>query len=287
MKMPCRLQLEVVIALLCSGLAGSAMAASVSSISPSSGPTTGGQVVRIFTSGIAINATPGSNTVLFGATAATVTAVNVANNTLDVASTPAGAAGAVTITVNGTVSAAPLYTYVSRNPQLIVVVSVTVAKRAQIQWGAGTTNDDAGVNHTLAANAISNYAWTVKDNTLLAASQTDLATIYRSDDAQNNKVINISNVSATGNACTVSAIATKIAGNFNLAAAAGANVSAIKGSMNGGGLASLFAAVNLTVNLTTAADMPLVLEFDNPTTVAAGNAGVLNQYNVTLTATAN
>ncbi len=266
---------------------GNTFAATVNSISPNSGPATGGQLVRIFTSGIAINATPASNTVLFGATSATVTAVNVANNTLDVALTPAGSAGAVTVTVNGTVSAANFYTYVSRNNQLVVVVSTTVSKRAQIQWGNGTTPDDGSVDHTQPANRVSNYAWTVKDSTLLAASQTDLATIYRSDDAQNNKTINVSNVSATGSACTISAIAVKTAGPFNLAAAAGPNVVAIKGGMNGVAPTSLFTAQNLTVNLTTATDMPLVLEVDNPTTVTAGNAGVLNQYNVTLTATAN
>jgi hypothetical protein len=293
MKVKLNLPSLIIVLVAAVGISAQAIAAvpTVTAVSPNSGPVTGGQLIRIYGSNfdltaannlVRINGLPAGGIAASASTATTCDFTTVA--------AVAGAGLSVTVTnVNGVNVANALYTFISRNNTLIVVVSDTVAKRAQIQWGNGTSLDDnvAPVDHTLAANRISNYAWTVKDSTLLASLQTDLGTIYRSDDAQNNKTINVSNVSSTGNACTISAIATKTAGNFNLAAAAGADVVAIKAAMGAGALTSIFAAQNLTVNLVTGTDQPLVLEFDTPTTVSTGNAGVLNTYNVTMTATAN
>ncbi len=273
------------------GMSSQALAAvpTVTAVSPNSGPIAGGQLIRIY--GTNFDTTAANNLVkINGLPAGGIPASAATTTTCDFTTLAAVAGANLSVTVtnaNGTNVANTLYTFVSRNNTLVVVVSDTVAKRAQIQWGTGTTVDDGAVDHTLAANRISNYAWTVKDSTLLASLQTDLGTIYRSDDAQNNKTINVSNVSSTGNACTISAIATKTAGNFNLAATAGPDVVAIKGAMGAGALTSLFTAQTLTGSLLTTTDQPLVLEFDTPTTVTSGNAGVLNTYNVTMTATAN
>jgi hypothetical protein len=89
---------------------GGAATPSVASISPSSGPAAGGTQVTINGSGFAAG-----QTVKFGAVAATSVTVN--SSTQIVARSPAGAPGAVDVTVGGSATvAADRFTYVDRSP---------------------------------------------------------------------------------------------------------------------------------------------------------------------------
>jgi hypothetical protein len=89
---------------------GGAAAPSVASISPSNGPAAGGTQVTINGSGFAAG-----QTVKFGSVAATSVTVN--SSTQIVARTPAGAPGAVDVTVGGSATvAADRFTYVDRSP---------------------------------------------------------------------------------------------------------------------------------------------------------------------------
>jgi hypothetical protein len=278
---------KVVMVLMAVGMAGSAFAAAtaVTAVSPTSGPTGGGQNVRIYGAGFT------------NASVITVAGVAVAHttftaNTIDFVS-PVGVAGATDIQVDA-IDGGNLYTYVSRNNKLVVLISATVANRAQIQWGDFTTLDDTtptAIDHTVAPDRITNYAWTVKDNSIgviAGVQQIDLATNYRSDDLNNGKTINVSNVSSiAGSSCTISAVATGGA-PYTLAAATGAlDKIAVKGSMGGAAMATLNAPVNLTAALVVGTDQPLVLEFDSPATISLANKGVTAVTTVTLTATGN
>lgn len=84
------------------------VAATIASVSPSSGPAAGGTAVTIAGTGFTVG-----STVTFGGTAATDVAVNSAEEIT--CTTPAGTAGAVDVAVttdSGTVTATGAYTYV-------------------------------------------------------------------------------------------------------------------------------------------------------------------------------
>ncbi len=287
--------LKVVMVLAAMVVSGSAFAAvsDVTAISPTSGPSGGGQFVRIYGSGF--DTTAANNVVTLNGVAVTVTAATATQLTCTTLATTTTGSGLVVVNTNSSGAStqsggAVNYKFVSRNNKLVVQISATVANRAQIQWGTGTTVDDASVDHTVAADYITNYAWTVKDNSIgviAGKQQIDLATNYRSDDFNNGKTINVSNVSSiAGSSCTISAIATGGA-PYTLAAAAAPDVISVSGEMNNTAMKNLFTAKTLTNNLTVGSDQPLVLEFDSPTTITNGNQGQTAVVTVTLTATGN
>jgi hypothetical protein len=257
----------------------------VTGVSPNSGTANGGTTVVI----TGTNFNNGAATaVTIGGTAATSYTV-VDNFTIN-AVVPAHATGNVTISVTngtgtGTSTLANGYTYTSGNVNVQVSVVLTIPKRADIQWGNGTSVDDAGIDHTLAANRITNYTWIVKDSSL--GGNTDVNTIYQSNDATNNKTLNISNVSPTNSTNTITAIATNTAA-WTIGAAAAANTFRLRAGMNGGALVTLSAVpATLTNSLSKGTDQALVLEMATPTSIAAAAAGVAQTSTVTLVSTAN
>jgi hypothetical protein len=113
----------------------------VSSVSPTSGPTAGGNTVTISGTGFT-----GTTAVNFGTTAATTLTVN--NSTSITATAPAGTAGAVDVTVttaNGTsaTSAADQYTYNAAPPPPPTVTGVSPATDP-----AGSSITVTGTNFT-------------------------------------------------------------------------------------------------------------------------------------------
>ncbi len=110
-------------------------------ISPTSGPTTGGTTVTI--SGSGFSATASGDIVTFGANKATVTAASTTSLTV---TTPPGSAGAVdvTVTTSGGTSSAATFTYIAECTQAPAVtrqpanVSVTAGQAASFT-AAGST----------------------------------------------------------------------------------------------------------------------------------------------------
>ncbi|HYG76759.1 MAG TPA: IPT/TIG domain-containing protein [Planctomycetota bacterium] len=283
---PSRKTLGLPALLLLSLLSGAAFAAAptVTAVSPNAGTIAGGVTVTI--TGTNFN-NPNVTSVTFGGTAAT--SFTIISGTQISAVTPARAAGAAAVVVNNGIAsnATIFYTYTTGNVTLQVTVRVTIPKRADIQWGDGTSLDDAGVNHTLAAQRITPYVWVVSDAAL--GPMADVATTYLTSDAGNgNKVINVSNVSPTNATNTITGMATNTA-SWTLGAAVGAvDVFRLRAQMNGGAFVTLSTvAQTLTNNLQKGTDQPLVLEMTTPTTISAGTAGVQQTTTVTLTSTAN
>ena len=271
------------IVLVVFGCTDAALAAAITSISPTTGPPTGGQTVRIKGSGFLAT----GNTVTVGGVAATVAAESAI--VIDI-TTPAHSTGAASIIANG--SPAVNYTYSSRNSILKVVVSAILAKRVTVRWGNGTSVDDALVNHVAAANRFKPYAWTVKDSSLVVGgvNELQLSTSYRSDDATNNKTINIDNNSAVA-PIVITGTATKAGGTLLLGASAGPDTFAISANLaNQPGFRALGAAPQtLSAAFANGAgkDQGLVLQFDTPTAITAGgNYAALQTFIVTLTGVA-
>lgn len=265
----------------CVCVAALGAAPTVSAVAPNAGSINGGQTVVI--TGTNFD-NPNVTAVRFGGTVAPT--FTIASGTTIFAVTPAHAAGAVSVDVNnGTVSGVnAFYTYTNNNTNLQVAVRVTIPKRADIQWGNGTTVDDASVNHTQASQRTTAYTWIVKDSTLGAAA--DVATTYLSNDATNNKTIFIENVSPTNSTQTLAATATNSL-NWTLAATPGTDAFRLRARLGAGTLQTLSAtAVNLTTNLSKTTAQELVLEYSSPTAINNG-AGVPQQSTVTLTSTAN
>jgi hypothetical protein len=260
-----------------------AAAPTITSVTPNAGTTAGGQVVTIVGTNFQ---TPNVTGVTIGGIAAVFT---ITSDTVLTVTTPARAAGATTIVVtNGTApDPSAAYTYVTNNLSLQVSVRVTIPKKAALQWGAGTSVDDGGVNHTLAGNRISPYVWTVTDpNT---GTNVDINTAYATNDAANGtKVINVENVSPTNAVQTVTAFCSPSA-SWSPGAAAGVNIFHMEISWNGGGFQTLSPA---TATTTTAAFAkgsihPIVLRYTSPTEISAASAGVQQICTVSLVATAN
>jgi uncharacterized protein YhjY with autotransporter beta-barrel domain len=102
-----------------------ATAPTITGLSPTTGPTAGGNTVII--SGTGFNATAANNTVTFGSNVATVTGASPTSLTV---TAPAGAAGTVDVTVTTSLGTSPTgaadkYTYVT--PVIAGAVSATVA----------------------------------------------------------------------------------------------------------------------------------------------------------------
>jgi hypothetical protein len=259
-----------------------AAAPTVTAVTPNSGSDLGGTIVTI--TGTNFN-NPAALSVTFGGSPAT--AFTVINDTTISATTPWHAPGAVSVVVNNgaTNAANTLYTYSSVNPAIQVVAKVTLPKHAELQWGAGTTIDDAGVDHTLAGQTISAYTWVVKD--AAGSANVDLGQVYLSTGAGNSKTINVANTSKSNATQTVTAIATNTA-NWTIGGAAGVNIFRLRASMGAGPLTTLSAApAQLTNNFVKGTNMALVLEFATPTEISAASASVQQVATVTLTATAN
>lgn len=274
-------------------------AASVTSNSPNAGPSTGGQTVRLRGSGF--NTTLASNIVTIGGVVATNVAVNGAGTILDVTTNTAMTPGLGNIIVDSGVGGPQtfvnVYTVVQKNNTLVVNISATVAKRAQIQWGDNTSNDEAGTVHGLAgsaANRISAYAWTVRDNGVPVAGQIDIATSYRSDDFNNNKTIFVSNVSGTSSNVNISAQVGNVAGACTVANGTGAaqDIYGVNATLGAGPFVALQTAAPQQINAAvlqplTANDQALVISVDTPTSLSnAALAAAPTTFSVTLTATA-
>ena len=284
MKTTIKFSMILSVVMVVSGYTGSAYAAgAITSVSPNIGPVTGGQVVRIRGSGFLAT----GNTVTVGGVSATVNAESA--TVIDI-TTPAGAPGVANVVANG--SPVFTYNYSSRNTTLKVVVSATIAKGVIVQWGDGTSNDDAAVVHNSTTNQFASYAWTVKDSSIVVGgvNQLELGASYRSDDATNNKTINIDNGSASA-PVVISGTAAKTGGALLLGPAAGPDTFAISANVaNQPGFLPLGAApqtlsaafANGAVN-----DQGLVLQFDTPTGITvAGNFAALQTFVVTLTGVA-
>jgi hypothetical protein len=275
-------------------------APTVTATAPSSGTINGGTTVTITGTNFNNALVAGAAGVKFGGTNATSYVV-ISDTTIQ-AVTPAHATGAVSIDVtnaSGTNVANVLYTYKSANVNLQVSVKVTIAKRADIQWGAGTSLDDAGVDHTTVGNRINPYTWIVKDAEYGAANQVNPNAIYLTSDAQNGtKTINVSNISLTNSDITINAQCTNA---INTAAAAptgttwvgagapAADVFEMRAKMGAGAFAIVSPGpAVLTALLVKGTDQALVLEFSSPTSLTvAAVAGVQQTITVSLVATAN
>ncbi len=256
----------------------------ISGVVPNSGTINGGTTVTISGSNFNNGAATG---VTFGISPATFTVIDDATISAVV---PAHTVGNVTISVTngagiGTSTLANGYTYTNGNVNVQVSVVLTIPKRSDIQWGNGTSVDDAGVDHTVGANRITNYMWIVKDSSL--GVNADVNTVYQSNDALNNKVINLSNISPTNATNTINAIATNTA-SWTIGAAAGANTFRLRASLGGAAPVALSAAPTVLTNaLVKGTDQALVLEMATPTSITAAAAGVAQTSTVTLVSTAN
>jgi glucose/arabinose dehydrogenase len=125
------------------------VAPTVTSISPTSGPSVGGTAVTI--TGTGFSTTPGATTVKFGATSAT--AASCSNSTSCVATSPAGSGTVdVTVTVGGVTSAtsaADRFTYIAGNspptPTISVPLPTTTWKVGDvIAFSGGATDPEEG-----------------------------------------------------------------------------------------------------------------------------------------------
>lgn len=284
MKSAMKFPMVLGIVLVVFGCTDAAYAAgAITSISPTTGPAAGGQTVRIRGSSFLA----AGNVVTVGGVAATVTAEST--TVIDI-TTPAGAVGAANIIANG--SPAITFTYTSRNSVLKVIVSATLSKSVILRWGNGTSNDDASVIHNSTTNQFSSYAWTVKDNSILVGgvNQLQLSTSYRSDDATNNKTINIDNGSAVASV-VVTGTATKTGGALLLGPSAGLDTFAVFANISNqpGFLALGAAPQTLSAAFANGAanDQALVLQMATPTSITApANLAVLQTFIVTLTGVA-
>ena len=147
------------------GTGGSAPAPTVSSVSPSSGPTNGGTAVTITGANFAAGAT-----VTFGGTAATN--VNVASSTSITATTPANAAGAVSVVVtntggqSGTLTSG--FTYTAPAPTV-----------SSVSPNSGSTNGGTAVTiagSNFAAGATVTFGGTAATNVNIVSSTSITAT---------------------------------------------------------------------------------------------------------------
>lgn len=264
-------------------IAAHAAVPTIAGVAPSSGTIGGGQTVTI--TGLNFN-TPVATAVKFGGVAAT--SFVVISDTSISAVTPIHGVGPVSVDVtnaSGTNVANALYSYTSGNSTLQISVRVTIPKRPDIQWGNGTSIDDGGIDHTSTpATRISTYTWIVKDGTI--SPNVDVGTIYMSNDAVNNKTINVSNVSPTNSTNTITATATNTA-DWTIGAAAGSNIFRLRAQMGAGAMTTLSAvAVTLTNNLVKGTDQALVLEYATPTVITIG-AATPELSTIVLTSTAN
>jgi hypothetical protein len=261
-------------------------ATTVTSVSPSLGINSGGTTVQITGSGFT-----GATVVAFNGTNATTYTV-VSDTTISAVAPNVGAVtGAISVLVtspSGTNAGNTLFTYTSPNQNVQIAVTVTVNKQANIQWGAGTSNDDTPAVRAL---TILPFTWIVKDPQFGAANQVTTGTTYFSNDATNNKTITISNVSKTNSSETITAI-TSDSANWKAAAAPAANVFEVQASIDGGTTYQVLGtdtatAVTLTNNLVKGTDQTLVFQFSTPTTISAASAAVQQTIVISLMATAN
>jgi hypothetical protein len=278
MSAKCLLSLVVLFAC---GLATAAVP-TVTAVNPSSGVDAGGQKVTI--TGTNFN-TPAVVAVTFGGTSAVT--FTVINNTTIIAETPFHVAGVVSVEVNNGAGSAPnaLYEFKADNPAVQVTAKVTLKKQAVLQWGNGTTVDDAGIDHTVLAQRISAYVWIVKD--ALSGVDLDMNTAYLTNDTTNAKTIFISNISVSYSDLTVSATVRNTA-DWQAGAAPGADTYRVRAKIGAGAFVQLSnVAAALTNALIRGADQEVVLEFTTPTAIKALSAGLQQAFVVTFTATPN
>lgn len=273
---------RVALLLVCvsSASAFAAGAPTLTSVSPFTGSTAGGLTVTL--TGTNFNS-PNVTSVTFGGTPAT--ALTIISSTSMTVAIPAHASGIVSVILtNGSGSNGPnaAFTYDIVNTQVQVTVRVTIPNRADIQWGNGTSVDDLGINHTLPADRISAYSWTVQDADQGANLSPSL--IYLTNDSANGtKTINISNVSLTNDSVTLTAMATNTAA-WQLSPAAGVNAFRMRAKLGGAGFVTLtHTSTTLTAALIPGTDQALILELSTPTQGVA----VLQQTTVQLTAVPN
>jgi hypothetical protein len=261
-----------------------AAAPTVTSVSPSSGSIDGGQCVTV--SGLNFQSPSVTAVTIDGLPVSSFTVID--NTKIDV-TLPPHAAGAFPLQVtNADGSNSTPYTYTVNNTAIQVTVRVTIPHYPEIQWGNGTTPDDAGVDHTQAAQRITPYTWIVKDCT--SGSNLEVGDSYLSNDSTNLKTIIVENVSRTNAVETITAVASNttlwtiqpLPGNeqFQVQAQFGANPSQV---LDDAAPATL--ETNLIKGLANA--KPLVLQFTMPTQTAAANVGVLQTCTISLIATAN
>ena len=258
----------------------------VASILPNAGINTGGQTMTI--TGTNFN-NPIATAVNFGGTVAV--SFTVINDTTILAVTPFAASGAVSVNVtnaSGTNIANALYTFTSTNVALQIAITVTIPKSPDIQWGGGTSLDDLGVDHTAPAQSITPYVWIVKDNSL--GANLDVNVAYLSNDTTNAKTIMLENVTKTNSTETITAVASDTA-KWTVGAAPGSEIFKARAKLGAGGFQTLSAsaAAVLTNNLLIGAGnmQALVVEMTTPTQTAAADVGVQQISTLSLIATAN
>jgi hypothetical protein len=259
-------------------------ATTVTAVAPSLGINSGGTIVQITGLGFT-----GATVVQFNGVNATSFTV-VSDTTISAVAPSVGVTtGSVPVLVtspSGTNSNS-IFTYTTDNQNVQVTVTVTVQKQANIQWGAGTSNDDTGGVRAL---TILPFTWTIKDPQFGASNQVTTGITYFSNDATNNKTINLSNVSKTNTSETITAI-TSDSANWRAGAVPGADIFEVQVSINGGGYQVLgtdvVTAVTLTNNLVKGTDQALIFQFSTPTTISAVSAAVQQTITVSLIATAN
>lgn len=120
-------------------VSGSAMAVSITSITPNSGPATGGAYTVVIRASGPWTTPVGSISVKFGVLAAS--GLSVSGNKLTITTIPANAVGVVTVTVTTTLDGNPTTTFTYVNNQLQVSVNSQINSVVDIQWGNATVND--------------------------------------------------------------------------------------------------------------------------------------------------
>ena len=143
-------------------------------------------------------------------------------------------------------------------PQLRVMVAVTLAKRVFIAWGAGTTGKQPGDTSPL--------DWYVRD---ASGAQVGLNETCVSNDANNNLTIKIENTSNTGTNARIFATAPG-SGGWNVASAPGPDTFAIKAQLGANSQQGLTAdpvELTITTKLAKGADQDLVLTLMTPTSI--------------------
>lgn len=256
----------------------------VTSVSPAEGTTFGGQTVII--TGSNFN-TPAVTAVSFGATPAASFTIISDTKIQAVTGIPAtdGSVSVDATNASGTNAPNLFYLYKDDNPAIQVVAKVTLAKHAGIQWGAGTTVDDAGVDHTAGAARITPYVWIVRD--AVGGASLDLNSTYASDDAANAKTINLNNTSLSNSILTLTALVLPSM-SWTPAAAPGLDQFQVRAKLGAGAFVPLSGTpANLDNNFSKALDKAVVVEVRTPTQISAASISVQQEMVLVFTALAN
>ena len=200
----------------------------VTAVNPANGPITGGTVVTI--TGTNLNPVAGSSTVKFGASAATNVSCNSAGTSCT-ATSPAGSAGAVDVTVTtpggaSATSSADRFTYIAAGC-VVCVMNPTADKALRVTGNGGVT--------------VSNGAIVVNSNDEQAATLTGNASVTDTDTALTTPIGIVG--PGNGTACT------KVTGNGSFSPKATCGITPVLDPLAGLAVPSLTGANQSSVTV--------------------------------------